>query len=195
MEDLRTLTGMATIALFPESRRLFASPEPPALGPGPRAGAWSREQVNTAVDQLFDRISPPAARRSLLRALVLLWHDHFDPAHEIVQDGEDADSAWLHAILHRREPDYSNAKYWFRRVREHPGHGALAARVLALLGARGEAGLAAQLVPQGRWDPFAFVDACGVAAGHSARDTRTKLLCEIQGIEFEVLLEHLCRPG
>ena len=184
---------MAPTAWSPEIRKLFASTEPPDLGPGPRAGAWSREQVNSAVDLLFDRLSPPEARRQLLRALVLLWHDHLEPAHEIVQDGEDADSAYLHAILHRREPDFSNAKYWFRRVGPHPCFGPLATEVSALLNTRGEAALAARLLPQGRWDPIAFVDACAEATGRSANELRTKLLGEIQSREFAGLAEHLCR--
>ncbi|MEB3830696.1 hypothetical protein [Phormidium sp. CCY1219] len=53
----------------------------------------------------------PAAMRSL-------WYDkkgQWDRAHDIVQNASDADSAWVHAYLHRKEGDYSNARYWYRR--------------------------------------------------------------------------------
>ncbi|MBD2773687.1 hypothetical protein [Iningainema tapete] len=47
-----------------------------------------------------------------------LWYDKqglWDAAHETVQDASDADSAWVHAYLHRKEGDLSNARYWYRR--------------------------------------------------------------------------------
>lgn len=55
---------------------------------------------------------------SLPRALQALWYDKkgdWDTSHEIVQDASDADSAWVHAYLHRKEGDLSNARYWYRR--------------------------------------------------------------------------------
>jgi hypothetical protein len=51
-----------------------------------------------------------------------LWHDlhgDWDTAHRIVQVMDDRDAMWIHAYLHRKEPDISNAKYWYRRC-EHP---------------------------------------------------------------------------
>lgn len=55
---------------------------------------------------------------SLPKALQGLWYDkkgNWDKAHQIVQDASDADSAWVHAYLHREEGDMSNARYWYRR--------------------------------------------------------------------------------
>jgi hypothetical protein len=52
----------------------------------------------------------------LLRAL---WHDargEWNRAHQIAQDMDSADAAWLHAYLHRREGDLGNARYWYRRA-------------------------------------------------------------------------------
>jgi hypothetical protein len=51
-------------------------------------------------------------------ALQALWYDYrgdWHQAHEIVQNASDADSAWVHAYLHRKEGDLSNARYWYRR--------------------------------------------------------------------------------
>ena len=55
---------------------------------------------------------------SLPKPLQALWYDKkgdWHTAHEIVQDASDADSAWVHAYLHRKEGDLSNARYWYRR--------------------------------------------------------------------------------
>src|SRR5215218_7996368 len=44
-----------------------------------------------------------------------LWHDFIDEAHKISQDIEQPEGSWLHAIVHRREGDFSNSKYWYAR--------------------------------------------------------------------------------
>jgi hypothetical protein len=52
----------------------------------------------------------------LLRAL---WHDakgDWDKAHEIAQGVDDKSGAWVHAYLHRKEGDVSNAAYWYRQA-------------------------------------------------------------------------------
>ena len=51
-------------------------------------------------------------------ALQALWYDKkgdWDKAHQIVQNAGDADSALVHAYLHRKENDLSNARYWYKR--------------------------------------------------------------------------------
>jgi hypothetical protein len=58
---------------------------------------------------------PPILRPSL----VALWHDgrgDWDTAHRVAQDVEDAEGAWVHAYLHRKEGDLANAGYWYRRA-------------------------------------------------------------------------------
>lgn len=52
-------------------------------------------------------------------ALLALWWDgkgDWERAHEIAQDVPDADGAWVHAYLHRKEGDLGNAAYWYRRA-------------------------------------------------------------------------------
>jgi hypothetical protein len=51
--------------------------------------------------------------------LVALWHDgqgDWHKAHELAQDIETPDGAWVHAYLHRKEGDKFNANYWYQRV-------------------------------------------------------------------------------
>jgi hypothetical protein len=59
---------------------------------------------------------PPDGVPALLRAL---WYDakgDWAAAHALAQDVDNADGAWVHAYLHRKEGDDSNAAYWYRRA-------------------------------------------------------------------------------
>jgi hypothetical protein len=64
---------------------------------------------------------------SELRGLHLqaIWYDldgDWDTAHNIVQQMSDEFAMWIHAYLHRKEPDTWNAKYWYRACgRPYPG--------------------------------------------------------------------------
>lgn len=55
---------------------------------------------------------------SLPKPLQAMWYakkGDWDMAHEISQSANDADSAWVHAYLHRKEGDLGNARYWYKR--------------------------------------------------------------------------------
>ena len=58
----------------------------------------------------------PDGLGSVLRALWYEAKGDWNRAHEIVQDEEGAEAAWVHAYLHRKEGDLSNAGYWYRRA-------------------------------------------------------------------------------
>ena len=81
---------------------------------------------------------PPA---ELDFALTALWWDakgDWTKAHESVQQDEGTRGAWVHAYLHRKEGDESNAAYWYDRADRATAHGTLADEwleiVRALLG-------------------------------------------------------------
>jgi hypothetical protein len=72
------------------------------------------------VDELKATLSDDAPPSGVPAAVVALWHDargDWDRAHAVAQEIGDADGAWVHAYLHRKEGDLSNASYWYRRAR------------------------------------------------------------------------------
>jgi hypothetical protein len=172
---------------WPELKKLLATPDLPEIGPGPRAGVRSPADLTRELDTIAERLQVSDRQRHLLRALILLWHDHLESAHTIAQDIDDADGAFVHGIMHRREPDYVNARYWFRRVGQHPAFQQIGSRVSTRLGSPNESKFQKMLAPEGRWDAFAFIDACEQAGRGSKEANQT--LRGIQGIESEVLLE------
>ena len=102
---------------------------------------------------------------------VWLLHDFLDDSHTISQSIITTTGSYWHGIMHRREGDFSNSKYWFRKVGEHPIFGQLA-----------------ELTDHGQWDPFAFVDACQAAVHSTGDDTRR---CrELQQQEWEILFDY-----
>ena len=61
----------------------------------------------------LDGDQPPEGLTELLQAL---WWDgkgNWKRAHETAQDVSNADGAWVHAYLHRKEGDEGNAGYWY----------------------------------------------------------------------------------
>ena len=74
------------------------------------------DPINTFISSL-DGPKPPALATPALRAI---WHGlrgEWEAAHELAQAQDDAESAWVHAWLHRIEGDLGNADYWYRRAR------------------------------------------------------------------------------
>lgn len=174
-------------------QKLLVTPEPPELGPGPRSGVRAQPELDAELEAILRETRLAENSRELIRSLVLLWHDHLDASHTISQGIESPDGSLLHAIMHRREPDYWNSKYWWRLVGKHPCLAGLGKRVASFLELHGERELCSKLVPHGAWDAFAFVDACEAAAGQAATATKVHRLREIQRLETEAALDFFLR--
>lgn len=174
---------------------------PPAvaalLGPsrrGPLGPGTPRRESRAALAALGTAdLAPPGAtvRDPAMAAACLagLWllHDYLDESHRLSQDIDTPTGSYWHGIMHRREPDYGNAKYWFRRVGSHPVLVELGRAVGPWAAAEpSEAGTSwIAATAAGGWDPLRFVDLCeAVERGRSgARDLAEK----IQAREWELL--------
>jgi hypothetical protein len=62
------------------------------------------------------RAEPPENFSEQEKALWFAGKGNWDKAHLIVQDLEDPLSYNIHAYLHRREGDLSNAGYWYHKA-------------------------------------------------------------------------------
>jgi hypothetical protein len=158
---------------------------PASLGPDRRSGVLEENVLNEKLDAALRGKGLSQEKRQLIQALLLLWHDHLHVAHSIAQDISGPDGSFVHGIMHRREPDYSNAGYWFRRAGQHPAFPELAKRVEDVLESKKNRALQSKLLPGGSWDPFGFIHACE----HAKTDTERALLEDIQAVETRVLLD------
>ncbi len=59
---------------------------------------------------------PPATLNPYALSLWFDAKEDWEKAHTIIQDIEDSNAAWIHAYLHRKEGDQSNARYWYHRA-------------------------------------------------------------------------------
>jgi len=134
------------------------------------------------------------ADRSAARACIAgiwLYHDFLDESHAISQEIDTPEGSFWHGIMHRREPDYSNAKYWFRRVGEHPVFEPLR-REAADLAQQSKLDEAAEFLSlRVAWDPYAFVDLCEAVA--SGRSNSGELARAVQMKEWELLFDYCWR--
>lgn len=102
---------------------------------------------------------------------VWVLHDFLDESHQISQGIDTASGSFWHGIMHRREGDFSNSKYWFRHVGHHPVFDSLTERV-------------------GAWDPYAFVDQCQAAVRSGINRDRC---LDLQQLEWELLFDYCYR--
>jgi hypothetical protein len=71
------------------------------------------------VEDVIATLSQPNPPESLHVLLQALWYDakgDWDNAHTLSQDVHTAEGSWVHAYLHRKEGDLSNASYWYHRA-------------------------------------------------------------------------------
>lgn len=183
-------------AYGPACESLLAGAGLNELGPGapdPR----SRLTLETLTLESIAAGRPIRDRAMLSCCHAALWllHNYLDPSHCLSQEIETASGSYWHGIMHRREPDFWNSKYWFRRVGAHPVFSSLVgdARSIALQLGSPLPPEATFLVEQSRWDPLRFVDLC--EASYQGRSSCTRLCQEIGQAEWRRLFDYCFRCG
>lgn len=159
------------------------------LGPGePNEAARTRLEALIDRELFGGRKIVDHAMAECCRSALWLYHDFLDESHQKSQAIDTQAGSYWHGIMHRREPDFGNANYWFRRVGRHPIHARLAeaARRIAA-GARLPAE-ADVLLHQGLWDCQAFTELCRAVQRGPAD---AELCCRrLQQAEWEMLFDY-----
>ncbi len=142
------------------------TPRLPDLGPG-----TPNPTARAALSKLS--VAPTCA------AGLWLYHDYLDESHTISQELHDAEGSFWHAIMHRREPDPGNSKYWWRQVGVHP----VLERLVGEAPALGYA----------YTTPAAFVDFCERVRGTGSSDE--ELAKRVQLLEWQLLFDWCWRKA
>jgi len=157
------------LAHLPDALQTLIRQAPlPDLDDGPRDQELSN-QIAALTDNDFGELSP--SQRALCRSGLWLLAGELDRSHTISQDIGAAEGSFWHGIMHRREGDFGNSKYWFRRVGEHP--------VLDRL---------PELTDGDYDDPYDFVDKCSRAV--RGKSSEREDCRRTQWIEWQALMAH-----
>ena len=144
-------------------------------------------------EQLFAQQVHSVDHARAVLAGLWLYHDFLDESHAISQDLHSPDGSFWHAIMHRREGDFANAKYWYARCRHHPAFAAIGQEVRSALRGVAQAGQLDRLT-KNEWDPDGFVDV--VEAVHQEpQDPLYAAAVALQHAEWRVLLGHCARAA
>lgn len=149
----------------------------PGLGDEKRENALDQSQINRWISSLNEEFSLSDDTRKFLHALVLLWNDFLEPSHSIVQSMGHPEASYIHGMMHRREEDFGNAKYWFRRaypLDNQSQFDTLITKYISDLNAD----------YSGEWEPAKFVDQC-------QKDIKNPNYENVQAAEFMAMSHYV----
>lgn len=145
--------------------------------------------------------SEPGGR--LLLAGLHQKNDDLEACHglcqEVGRESACAEASYWHGIVHRREPDFANARGWFKKASRLGALAEIYRDAIAFLqrvlqvpdyGAARETAhrLVQHLQSRESWDPLYFVDLCEACMeGGAAEEAR--LLAEVQEVEFNAMFD------
>jgi len=168
MPKLESFTEQ-TLSLLPgRILTVVAEAAMPGLGSGPQDS-----KIATAIQGCHGDEWGELSQRSRMLCESGLWllAGELDRSHSISQENHSAEGSFWHGIMHRREGDFGNSKYWFRKVGEHP--------ILHQI---------AELSDGVYDDPYEFVDACSRTVG---KDDESERQCKrAQWIEWQALMAY-----
>jgi hypothetical protein len=121
---------------------------------------------------------------ALVRGALLNAVDALDAAHRIFQDDPSDLGSYWHGVMHRREGDFDNARYWFRRAGKQP--------IFAKMHEAGSQ-ISATMAKQVTWDAYLLTGMCEQA---KFGDTDAVAEClRLQRVEFDQLLAYCWRKS
>lgn len=137
-----------------------------------------------------------------------LWNDNFQSSHNLCQGIDTPTGSYWHCLNHRREghqgeglaSNLSNAKYWARRVGDHPAYDLVYRSALSVLDSTGSgfhwATEAADVIRSRRgWDPNAMIDWVAQVEARALSAQSEEILAEIQWREMDLLVDWCMRKA
>jgi hypothetical protein len=154
----------------------------------------ARKLLQTATpDNLLIGVHKNADESKSLLCALWLYHDFLDESHRISQSIATPTGSFWHAIMHRREGDFSNSKYWYARCVNHPALHAIAAQAATFVHPYPADKSLLRLLNNG-FDPDAFVDL--VERVHAdPNHPHHALAIELQRAEWHALFTHCTRAA
>ena len=174
------------------------NPLPPLVPQQEASEALTASLQAVSTDALFEGQNvKDTTFADAIKSGLLLWNDALDASHTISQGLANATGSYWHGIMHRREPDYSNAKYWFGRVGTHAIFPEIRERALALYDETSEpsealASIGQAIADNAAWDAAQFIDWCQAAESASEPDV-VRFLQQVQAEEIRLLLAYSYR--
>lgn len=169
------------------------------LGSGEANNSLKNEIDSIKINEAFEpgKISDHDYASACLSA-IWLHHDFLDESHTISQSIYTNTGSFWHGIMHRREGDYWNSKYWFRQVGNHPVFSNLNLTIDQLFNSAesslrkknesSEIDTVKNLLTHNSWDPFIFVD---MVQKYNGTDTKIEeILKEVQRLEWQFLFDY-----
>lgn len=190
------MDGTFTSAITEVIEKLEAgNPLPPLVPKSTWSNELTTELLALSIEDLFDgETLKDDIFGKAIKSGLLLWNDALDDSHDISQELSNNTGSYWHGIMHRREPDYSNAKYWFGRVGTHPIFPKLRERAIAIAKeVQNPSDTLAQITQtienDPHWDPYQFIDWCQKIENELSSDV-TQFLQQVQAEEIKLLLAY-----
>ena len=124
----------------------------------------------------------PGALVGLVRTGLFYYHNALDDSHKQAARDEGDTAAYWHGMVHRREGDFENARYWMRRAGEQPAFQEMQSRA---------SDGSPHMARQPNWDPSLFIHLCEQYKYGEAE--YRKEIGHLQRVEFAVMFDYVWR--
>jgi hypothetical protein len=144
---------------------------------------WRRLKESDDATVAGGSIGKPEAF-AVVRGGLLYALDDLHGCHEFFQNTASDLVGYWHGMMHRREADFDNARYWFRRAGSMPFFVALHRRASEI---------SADMAKQVSWDPYLFTGECEQYRFGAESDEGD--LARLQRAEFDVVFDYTWRQA
>jgi hypothetical protein len=128
-------------------------------------------------------IGVPAAF-TVVRGGLLYALGDLEGCHAFFQNTANDLVGYFRGMTHRREADFDNARYWFRRAGSLPFFGTLHSRA---------SNISSEMAKQHSWDPYLFAGRC--EQHRFGEDSETEELVRLQKAEFDIVFDYSWRQA